>query len=107
VNTPLSVSAPARFILAASALLLAAAGNSNAQLGKPTYITPAPAKSEPKPAPAPKPAKHSEGKDKAAAHDKPAKQNTELGVSGGTICHVDPDRCPDDPVPPQRKKVKP
>lgn len=100
MKTPPSVPTAARFTFTVLALLLSV-GNNHAQLGKPTYTRPAPAKSEPTTV------KHDAGKDKPVAYDKSAKQSSELGVSGGTICHVDPDRCPDDHVPPKQKKVVP
>ena len=100
MKTPPCAPIAARFTFAVLALL-PAVGDSHAQLGKPTYTSPAPAKSEPKPV------KHDAGKDKPVAYEKPAKQNSELGVSGGTICHVDPDRCPGDHLPAKQKKVAP
>lgn len=89
------------FGLFALALWLAVAGSSHAQLGKPTYTMPPPT---PPVSPTVAP---DGGKDKTWAMEKRQKKSQEMGVSGGSICHVDPERCLQNPGFPQRDKVKP
>ena len=97
VKTPIGLES---FGLVALILGLAASGISHAQLGKPTYTTPPPA---PPAAPVVAP---DVAKDKSPATGKRPRKDQEMGVSGGSICHVDPDLCPPSPAfPPRAKNV--
>jgi hypothetical protein len=96
----------AGFRAVAAALLLAlatGAGPASAQLGKPTYAAPSPTP--------PEPGRHADKKKDGYASDKPKPprkdKHEELGIGGGTICAVDPDRCPDNGPPLRRNKALP